>query len=171
MSIISDPPLKDKFATPADQKEDDKVPFLVAGFKWLKWLGELVAAINLTAQRRAQVRFPVGSAGNIALTPFSLASVAAGTWRLTYYYRISRPATATSGLQFSVTYTNGGVVITRTTTNETGNLTTSVQGGTIPFRTDPNTAISYTVTYASTGATPMQYEGDLVLESLAPDTV
>lgn len=171
MAIVSNPPVKDKFATAQDPKDDDKLPFLIIAQKWLKWVGELVSAINLTAQRRGTVRFPVGSAGNVALTPFALASVGAGTWRLTYHYRVSRPGTVSSGLQISVTYTNGGVVITRSSTNETGNLTTSVQSGTIPFRTDANTAISYTVTYATAGATPMQYEGDLILESLAPDTV
>jgi hypothetical protein len=39
------------------------------------------------------------------------------------------------------------------------------------IRVDANSPISFSTTYASVGATAMQYELDVIAEALAPDTV
>lgn len=171
MARLANVPYKDEFAVPADKQDEGTIPRLVMGFKFGQWLGSVLTAIDKTPKVEANVIYPTGSAGNIAITPFKLGTVPAGLYRVTFRFRITQPATTNSALQFFVTYTNNALPLTGLSTNETGNLATSVQAGALPIRVDASTAISYGATYLSVGATPMQYELDAVLESLKLDTV
>lgn len=123
---------------------------------------QTVSSANLTAQ-----------AANISSTPMLTPSVN-GFYRFSCYTVVTQAATVSSTLpQCSVTYTDAdsGVAETQTVTNiNTGNtlgatgVTTS--GSSIPtFFAKSGVAISYlTSSYASSGATPMQYAIHVRLE-------
>lgn len=167
---LPDPPLDEVFALPADIKGMQKFPRLIAGIKWLRWFGDLIVALNSTPKVVARIRL-TAQAASIGVTPFALATVPPGLWRLSYNFRVSRAASVSSDLQFTVTWTQGGVVQSKSGAVENGNTTTTLQVGTLPIRPDAGTAISYSTTRNSAGATPMQYELSATLETISLDSV
>jgi len=63
-----------------------------------------------------------------------------------------------------VQWTVGGVACTKTYTALTGNTTSTVLAETLPVRIDANTSLTYSTTYASVGATVMQYGLEVIAE-------
>lgn len=93
-------------------------------------------------------------------------TLASGIYRISYYARITRPATTSSSLTPQFRWTDGGVAQTQTGAAMTGNLTTTVQQDRLMVRVDKDTSIVLDATYASVGATTMQYRINAALERL-----
>ena len=49
----------------------------------------------------------------------------------------------------------------------TGNTTATYLAESVPVRIDPNTSLTYATTYASVGATTMQYSLEVAVERVA----
>ncbi len=109
--------------------------------------------------RNAALTTQAASIGATALD----SSVNEGLYRLTYYARITRAGTVSSSLTVTLSWTDGGVACSYAGSAITGNTTATVQSGTVMVRSD-HAAINYATTYASAGATTMQYALDVVLE-------
>lgn len=104
------------------------------------------------------------ASASIPATPFSLGTVAAGLYRVSYHAKITTAATTSSSLLVTVTYTRGGFTCNQSGAAIIDNTTSTVGSGTFLLRADGSTAISYSTTYVSVGATPMAYELDMVIQ-------
>ena len=162
---IEEPPVKDLVAISGPGAER----FTVAAKKPLvKWLSSLVVAMIARPSRVAHVRLTAQGA-SLATTPLQLGSIPPGAWRVSIQVRVSRAGTVSSEIQATVTWTQGGVTQTESTANLTTNTPTTREGMTIVMRPDDGTPIQYATTYASAGATAMQYEIDITAEQVALD--
>lgn len=88
------------------------------------------------------------------------------TYRVSTYLRITTPGTVSSSATLTLTWTDGGVVCTKTFAAVTGNTTATTDTQTITVHADGGTNLSYAVAYASVGATSMIFRIDLVAEQI-----
>ncbi len=110
------------------------------------------SAVTLTAQ--------TASIGSTTLLP-----LATGLYRVCWRFRLSTAATTSSSVLLTITATDG-VPVTYVSAAYTGNVTTAPQSGMFLVRADAGTPLSYSTTYASSGATAAVYELDITLEAL-----
>lgn len=129
------------------------------------WLLELVARINDSPEQQASVS-RTGQQASIGTTPLPMPNVSAGLYRITVYARVTRPGTVSSSLAVTIGWTDGTVTCSYPFAAVTGNTTATVLVGTITVRSDQAGALTYATTYATAGATDMQYAIDLVVEAL-----
>jgi hypothetical protein len=92
-------------------------------------------------------------------------------WRLSYYVRITRPATTSSSLAVTIQWIDGGVTLSYAGSALTGNTTGTYQCATLVIRSDHATPMSYSTVYGSVGAITMQYAIDVIAEALSLDGV
>lgn len=123
---------------------------------WVAWLTDLVQKVDRDPTVVSSVSLTAQSA-SIAATTFVRQTSPAGLYRVSYFTRITRAATTSSSLTVATGAVNGGVTVSQSGAALTGNTTTTVQSGSFAFQSDGNTALTYTVTYASSGGTTMQY--------------
>lgn len=103
---------------------------------------------------------------SISTTPFSTDALAAGLYRVTWYVRVTTPATTSSSVEVVLSWTDGAIAQSVTGTAVTGNTTTSLSTQSALIHIDQSTPISYATTYASNAANEMAYALYLTLESL-----
>lgn len=141
-------------------------PFILAK-GWAIWFQQsLIARAEGAAQMLRSVPL-TAQAASIGATPVPIASVQPGLYRVSWYLRITTPATVSSSVSVTLGWTDGSVNCTRTGAAVTGNTTSTTQSGTELLRLDAATALTYATTYATVGATPMQYRLDLTVELVA----
>lgn len=164
-------PIDDEIAVAEDPRHPlaKKLPKLLLGVSFVRWLSGLNAEVAARPKRDVHVRSASNSAA-IATTALAIDTVHAGVWRISVQVRVVVPATASSDVQATISWTQGGVTQTQTTALLTGNLTTTREGMTVVLRVTQATPVSYAVSYTSVGATPMVYELDVVAEELALDS-
>ena len=123
---------------------------------------------NAIADRLSSALWVVGSvtltgqSASIPATSFSSA-VPAGLYRVEYHQRVTQAASVSSSLIFTVNWTDGGVAQTYSWAAMTGNTTSTAQSAATLMHVDTGTVVQYATTYASSGATPMEYRLDGVL--------
>jgi hypothetical protein len=105
-------------------------------------------------------------AASIAATPINVSNAAA-LYRVNIYHRITRAATVSSSSELTIAWTEGGQALTKVYTALTANTVTTVQQEVTPVRVDANTSFTYAITYASVGATSMQFYLELEVERVA----
>ena len=135
-------------------------------FRWVQAVlnvaAQVIGSVELTAQAASiaattiPTTFP--ALPNTRLLP--------GVYRVSYYTRVSRAASTSSELTISIRWVDGGVTLTQAGTLLNGNTTSTYQTSTFLLRVDTGTQISYLTTYASVGATSMQYRLNLKLETV-----
>lgn len=134
------------------------------------WLVELTTRLDNSANRIVSVARPAtGEAAleaSIAPTSLPVPSTSSGLYRVTVYARITRAGTVSSSLIVTIGSTDGSVVCSQSGAALTTNTTASVQSVSFLVRRDQATAITYSTTYASAGATSAQYRLDLLVEAL-----
>ena len=104
-------------------------------------------------------------AASIAATPVPM-TVNVGYYRVSVYARRTQAATTSSDLKVDIGFTESGASLTVTTGTDSTNTTAKVLTGSWVLRVDQTTTITYATTYASVGATPMQYRLDVVVEQV-----
>lgn len=104
---------------------------------------------------------------SIGATDLTDGTFGAGMYRLTYYARVTRAATTSSSLQVTLSWTDHGITLTSTLAAMTGNTTSTVQQGGGLIYSDGGQPVTYSTTYASTGATSMSYEIFVALEQVS----
>jgi hypothetical protein len=123
---------------------------------WVAWLTELVQKVDKDATLVSEVSL-TGKSASIGATTFTRNIDAAGVYRISYFARITTAATTSSSLTVTMGGVNGGVTCAIAGAALTGNTTSTVQSGTVSLQVDASTNITYTTTYASSGATAMVY--------------
>lgn len=135
------------------------------GRTWLDWFITLRNLLNWAVKREQTVRLTAQGAA-IATTNIPLNTLSAGLYRLSWYVRVTRAATTSSSVQLTLGWTDGSVALTKVGANVNGNTTASYDSDAVLIRVDKDSAMTYSATYASTGATSMQFEANIVLEQV-----
>lgn len=161
-------PVQDPIAAPRrpefKQGQKDPLEGLVTQ-SWIEALTNLSANVDDAPVRQSSVTLTT-QGGSIGATDLTAGGLAGGLFRITYYARITRAATTSSSLTITFSWTETSVSPSYSGAAITGNTTTTIQSGSIMIRSDANSPITYATTYASVGATTMQYRLDIVLESV-----
>lgn len=131
----------------------------------VRFLDTLRVWLSRTAQERGTVALE-GQAAAVAPTDVPMPETQAGLYRASYSLRVTQAATTSSSTALTVAWTSGGVSCSSNSAAVTGNTTASETNGVIVMDVDGGTAVVYSLTYASVGATSMQYALDLRLEEL-----
>lgn len=129
---------------------------------WLTYLGRLPLTLD-SAPVRVGFRALTDQAASIASTNIAPAGLPAGLYRIEFHMRVTVPATVSSTITFAAAWTDGGVAQSYAWAALVGNTTTSAQSAGTLIHIDAGTAVNYTVTYGSVGATAMQYRLDVLL--------
>jgi len=129
---------------------------------WQVWLRGVTDALNAAPQVQTSVTgTPTGA--SIGTTTLLADTGSAGVFRVSWFLRITQAATTSSSVAVTVGFTDG-VALTISGTAVTGNTTTTIQQQSVIVRCDSASAITYSTTYSSVGATPMQYALSVVVE-------
>lgn len=104
---------------------------------------------------------------SISTTPLPTEALAPGLYRVSYYARVTRAATSSSSLTVTITWTDGSVACSFSGAALTGNTTGTLQTETLLIEIDQASPVSYATTYATSGATTMQYKLAIVLEAVS----
>ena len=132
---------------------------------WSKFFAALTQEQATSALLQGRTALTTQAAA-ISATSIPIQTVYTAEYRVSYYARVTQAATTSSTLQIAIGWTEGGVALSQSGTSLTGNTTTTGENATLFIVADGNTPITYTVTYASSGATPMQYRLTVVAERI-----
>jgi hypothetical protein len=128
------------------------------------WLNDALIQPTAVAPK-VSTSIPLASqSASVPTTPFPLGSVSSGTYRLTYYARITQAATVSSSLAVTIGWTDGGAQ-SHTFPAITGNTTTTTDSQTWMVVVS-GAPLTYATTYSSSGATPMQYALTVTVEAI-----
>jgi hypothetical protein len=133
--------------------------------RWVQWLLAIVNAIQVTISNVGSVALTT-QAASVATVAVPTPTLAGGLYRLSYSARITRAATTSSSLTVGLAWTDGGVSCSQAFAAMTGNTTATVQSGSAVVSIDATTTARYQTTYASVGATAMQYRLTVLVEAL-----
>lgn len=133
---------------------------------WFRWLSALATRLlaAITVAGNAVHRPSLSS----ALSPTALyePSRDGERVRVSWAALITTAATVSSALAVGVSWTSGGLPCSKTFPALTANTAGTADGSSVFLRPDAGTAVSYSTTYATSGATPMVYTLDVVAESV-----
>lgn len=156
-------PLPLPIDTPLVEKPNKNGDQLI-NFLWLQSFVARDQALSDAAQNIDRIDL-TAQAASIAPTAIDVGD-SAGEFRFNVYARITRAATVSSSLQPTFRWTEGGVAQSRTYTAVTGNTTTSTLLDVFPITIDALSAVTYETSYATVGATSMQYKLLVLVERL-----
>ena len=137
----------------------------------IDWTTALTDDVN-AAPARLRTDAVVLQTASIGTTVFAVGALGAGLYRVSWYARITRAASAASSLTLILGWTESGLPLSLSGITAigdgvlTGNTTGTVGTGTVLLRIDAGSPITYATTYSSIGATTMEYRLDLVIEQL-----
>jgi hypothetical protein len=132
---------------------------------FMDWVSALVEDVDASPARLAPVELTQQGAA-IGTTAVPTGVLSAGLYRVSWRARITRPATTSSSLTVRIHTTESAVSVSESGAAITGNAVGTVASGSMLVRIDHATPISYSTTYASVGATSMQYRLDVVVEQV-----
>ena len=136
----------------------EKVPVSVhVTTEWERWFGAVGMDVADSPARVSATDLS-GQAASIAPTALPIGSISHGVYRISYYARITTPATTSSSLTVAIDWPDSSVSCTFTGAAITGNTTATFQQDIVTMDVDANGPIQYSTTYASVGATPMAYK-------------
>lgn len=155
-------PVRDAIAVPDPETERLLLPRV-----WVDWFAALTLRTETNPQRLQTVELSQQST-SLGTTAIPLKVLTKGLYRLSYYVRITRAASTSSSVTVTLSWTDGSISCAFSTpTAITGNTTSTVRGDIILVRCDQASPITYATTYASVGATTMQYSLDIVVEQVS----
>jgi len=157
-------PISNPKRTKYGERERDPQDSLVT-LAWNKFFVNLNDQVAAAATVLATTSL-TGQAASIGATALDLGSVSAGLYRVTYYTRITQAATTSSSLTVSFAWTDTASMSTSFAAI-TGNSITTFQSDSLMVYIDNASPITYSTTYASTGATPMQYSLRITTERMS----
>ena len=133
---------------------------------WIQYFTALVLNTSL-APIRLVAETLTDQDASIGATSLDIGTTSSGFFRVTARARISRAATTNSSLEVVIGWTESGLNPTYTIIPAiTGNTTTSNDSGSVVVLIDSASPITYSTTYASTGATAMQYTVTFIVEQI-----
>lgn len=142
--------------------QKDSIPATLSN-GWGAFIVQILDVLGLapTVQGRALL---VDRAASISATDLTDGTWGAGLYRATYYARITTAATTNSSLTVTFSWTDHTQAVSAAGAAITGNTVTTLQTGTVLLYSDPASPITYATTYATSGATPMEYQLYVTLE-------
>ena len=138
--------------------------------RWEAWFRALLLSVNGAPYRVAHVTVTAGAAAIVAAVAYQTTPRVEAVYQVAMSLRISRASSGTSSATWTLGWTAGGVAQAEALAALTGNTTTTQVNRMITIRADPQTDITYSVAYASVGATTMTYDLSVVVFQL-PDAV
>jgi hypothetical protein len=123
---------------------------------WVDWMTAQAQGVASSASLVSGSTNLASQEASIGTTALPIQVINLGLYRVNTYVRVTRPGT-TSSIQVSVHWTESSQALSASATALNGNTVTTVQGAVFTILVDAATTISYSTTYSSTGATPMQY--------------
>lgn len=133
---------------------------------WIQYFTSLVLSASLSPQRLV-VESLTQQDASIGATSLNIGTTSSGLFLVQARARISRAATASSSLALSIGWTESGLSLTSSPFAAiTGNTTTSNASGSVMVLIDAASPITYTTTYASVGATAMQYTLSIIVQQI-----
>lgn len=137
---------------------------------WVQWFTELFTALAQSASiaaNGAASATGTAQAASIASTALGAATYPEGTYRVSVTAQVTQAATTSSSVTMTVSWTSYGASCSYSWPAMTGNTTaTTLTAPPLMIHVDQATSVSYSTTYASVGATPMQYAYRVVMETL-----
>lgn len=140
-------------------------PGKYASSDWINWFMELISRINKTAEKIGSVALTNQSA-SIGATAIGVPAPSKARYKVSYYLRQTQAATTSASLTVTIGWTDDGVSCVQPGAALTTNTTASQQNGTLMVKSDQAAGITYSVTYASVGATPCKYKFEAVVEQI-----
>ena len=164
MAQLPPVPMRSPVLESGAQDPHKKQPFMaVLHREIVNWLRLLANAASAASQFVANVALSGQSA---AVPSTDAATLPGGLYRIGYNLTISQAATSSSSAQPTISWTNNSVSCSQVFAAVTGNTTASQSSDQIVVSVDANTPVSYSISYASSGATPMLYSFNLFIEDL-----
>lgn len=164
MITLSGPPTDDSIVEIDPQDKQRDKPFYLAK-SWIRWfLDVLLPALQNAPQVKATKDYPSTTSGSIVAT--SIGVLTAGTYRVSYYLRVTSPDGVSSSVAVTIGWTESGQTLSVPGPALTGDALTSVQSGTGLVILDPSSPITVSVTYASNTPNKMKYRLRLIAEQV-----
>jgi hypothetical protein len=113
----------------------------------------------------AGVNLPLSTAAAVGVTNLLGGGVAGAVYRVSYYLTVGQAATTSSAVQVNFSHNDGRAFLAKSSANLNSNVVMS-DSGSFVFGEWSSSPITYAVTYASVGATPMQYGLMIVVEKI-----
>lgn len=124
---------------------------------WIQWMTGIYTALRAAVRNISSASLETQSA-SIASTALQVPSLPQGLYQVSYAVRVTRAATVSSSIQVTITWVDNGVTCSQSGVALTGNTTSTQQSGFLLIQADSGSSVSYSTTYASVGATAMQYQ-------------
>lgn len=134
---------------------------LISG-PWYLWFAGLVARTQLGAQLLKIVTL-TGQAASIGATTLNV-TLAAGLYRVSWVLRVTTPATVSSSIAVTTSYTDEGLGVSQAGPAATGNTALTTQSGSFLAKSDAAAPVTFSTTYASVGGVAMVYKLDVTCE-------
>lgn len=132
----------------------------------IDWLTALIDDVDASPARLKVVELEDQEA-SIGSTSIPFGALNEGLYRVSVYARITRAATSSSSLTVAIGWTESSLSLSKSFSALTGNTTgTVLVDPPLLLYIDGSTPITYATTYASVGATAMQYRLTIVLEQI-----
>lgn len=162
---LSPPPYQDELVYPPRSGPAGELAFLMTPV-WQQYFVAQNQRVNQTPFQFANTVDLAAQQASIGATAIPLPSLASGMYRVSLYARITQPGTVSSSLIGTISFTDGGATASKSTAAQTGNTTGSILSESWPIQIDQATPINYATTYASVGATDMQYALRVIVEQM-----
>jgi hypothetical protein len=156
-------PVSDPITQPPDPKVKNDPNGWACGQTWQKYFQSQGQSIASSPSRVTDVPLTAQST-SIGATALNASNLNAGLYRISWFAHITTAATVSSSLTVGLGCTDHGVPLSFTFPALTGNTTSTAGTGTATLQSDANAPVTYTITYASSGATPMQYTFRVLVE-------
>lgn len=132
---------------------------------WGIYLQDTIAGPIATSVQTFPAVTLIAQSAAIGVTPIPLPTLPTGLYRLTYYARITTPASVNSSLTVSFAWTESGVSLSASAPAITGNTVTTVSSASLMILIDGASAISYSTAYVSNVA-GMAYRLSILVEAM-----
>lgn len=150
----------------AEPSQDRTKPGLYISAPWYRYLIGLQASGESSATVKATIS-ETGQTAAITTTAVIAALQTAGLYRLQWDVQVTTAAVTSSSVQLTLSWTSGGVAMTKVGTAVVGNTTTSYDSNSVLIKADGLSDINYATTYASNAANTMGYSVFIICELMA----
>lgn len=108
-----------------------------------------------------------GLSAAVSTTALELGALSAGYYRVSVYVRVTTAATVSSSITPTIAHTDNGIACSQAGDALTANSVSVPKSWTFVVYADASSPISYSVAYASVGATAAVYKVTIVVEEVS----
>jgi hypothetical protein len=132
---------------------------------WNDWLNAILRRVTAAVTVLGRVLL-VSQGAAVVTTAIPAGSLNTGLYRISWFLRITTPATTSSSVTLTFGWTDAGQALTSAAAAVNGNTATTFQTGTLVVSADALTNLTYAAAYASVGGTSMKFKLSIAVESL-----